>query len=248
MLVMSQPYELKFTKVVGSYNALWDLSGQLVMNPKVGDHDNWLFLFRIGLRGMLARLTAVDREYVALHAFQSAFPADGNPNEYGLGCESHVGLVLFGMDSTIECLVFAMNAIGFARSPEDFRDIRDPKSLRQVNPYNILGNGKQKPIPGYQKFFPRATAHFTLNEALLFSICEYHDVSKHRSSVATGGAAGSTHLRADPKHTGTTSSRSDTLESLARDFQEFIDTALPIVLEEIAAVFQYSVTSKPVGA
>ena len=248
---MSHPFELNFENVIGTYNALWDLSGIVVMDPKFGDHDNWLLTFRDGLRGMLARITALDREYVALHRFQHAFPADGNPNEWGIGCESHAGLIFFAMDSTIECLVFALNAIGFAKSKSDFCDITDPMALRQISPKNILGGSssdKQNPRPGYQRHFPRLVAHFKANEALLARIFEYHDVSKHRSAISAGGGVGTLHIRDNPKLPGAEmSSVVHTVESVAHEFQEFLDIALPIAIEEMAAAFSHSVTKRSSG-
>src|SRR4051794_28608773 len=109
---MSHPFELTFENAIGTYNALWDLSGKIASDPKIGNPHNWILTFRHGLRGMLARLLAVDREYVKLHQFQSEAEKDvGNPNEWILICESHAAVIFFGMDSTIECYVFAMNAI-----------------------------------------------------------------------------------------------------------------------------------------
>lgn len=248
---MSHPFELNFENVIGTYDAFWDLSGKVVMDPKFGDHDNWLLTFRDGLRGMRARITALDREYLALHRFQQAFPEDGNSNEWDISCESHAGLVFFAMDSTIECFVFALNAIGFAQSKSDFCDITDPKALRQVSPKNILGGGSsdnQNPRPGYQRHFPRTVAHFKANETLLARIFEYHDVSKHRSAISTGGGVGTLHLRNNPKLPGGgMSSVVHTLESLAHEFQNFLDVALVIAIEETAAAFGYTVTKRSGG-
>jgi hypothetical protein len=248
---MSHPFELNFESVIGTYNALWDLSGEVVIDPRFGDHDNWLLTFRDGLRGMLARITSLDREYVALHRFQKTFPPDGNPNEWGIGCESHAGLIFFAMDSTIECFIFAVNAIGFAISKPDFCDITDPKALRQISPKNILGGGpsdKQNPRPGYQRHFPRLVAHFKANEPLLARVFEYHDVSKHRAAVSTGGTPGTLQIRDTPKLPGIgVSSVVHTVESLAHEFQKFLDDTLPIAIEETAAAFGYTVTKRSAG-
>jgi hypothetical protein len=217
---MSHPFELTFENAIGAYNALWDLSGKIATDPKIGNPHNWILTFRDGLRGMLARITTVDREYVKLHGFQSQAEKNvGNPNEWGLICDSHAAVIFFGMDSTIECFVFAMNAIGFLKAPGDFCDITDAKALRQIGPTNILGgdpNDKRNPKPGYQKVFPRVVSHWKTHSNLLTTIFEYHDVSKHRSAVATGGGEGILHVRADPKQPGSLQSRSlHTVESLA---------------------------------
>lgn len=242
-LIMSQRCELNFENVRGTYNALWDLGGRLVTDPKVGNRDNWLLTFRHGLRGMLARLITVDRSYVQLHEVQST-----NPNEWGEVAESHAAVVFFGMDSAVECFVFAMNAVGFLKSRGDFCDITDAKALRQINPKNILGGDptdSRNPKPGYQKFFPRVVAHFKASEKLLATIFEYHDVSKHRSAVISGGSAGTIYVRDDPKNPDSLmSSASHTVESLAQGFQEFMDELLPIALEEASGAFGYTCTKR----
>jgi hypothetical protein len=221
------------------------------MDPRIGDYDNWLLTFRHGLRGMLARIQAVDREYLALHRFQREFPKDGNPNEWAIGCESHAAVIFFAMDSAIECLVFALNAIGFVKSKADFCDITDPRALRQISPKNILGGGltdKQNPRPGYQRYFPRLTQHVKANEALLASIFEHHDVSKHRSGIVTGGNIGITYIRDNPKLPGSgASSTTETLESLAHEFQKFLDAALPIAIEEAGLAFGHTYTKRSSG-
>ncbi|GEM_PF-6300297 len=249
---MFHPFELNFVNVIGTYNALWDISGRVVMDPQFGDHDNWLLTFRNGLKGMLARISAVDREYTALHRFQTDFPADENPNDWSIGCESHAGLIFFAMDSTIECFVFSLNALGFVKSKSDFCDITDPKALRQISPQNILGGGssdRQNPRAGYQKHFPRVVAHFKANETLLARLFEYHDVSKHRSAISAGGSAGVLHIRDNPKFPGNgMSSVVHTVESLAHEFQTFLDAALPIATEEAAAVFGYTVVKRNLGS
>lgn len=119
---MSHPAELTFENAIGTYNALWALSGMLADDPKVGGSNNWILTFRDGLRGMLARVETVDRNYTELHEFQLQ-ARNGNPNEWVVHCESHAAVIFFGMDSAIECFVFAMNAIGFLKFPDDFLDI-----------------------------------------------------------------------------------------------------------------------------
>jgi hypothetical protein len=245
---MSHPLELTFENAIGTYNALWDLSGRIATDPRIGNPQNWVLTFREGLRGMLARLVAVDREYLKLHQFQSQADNAGNPNEWGLICESHAGVILFGMDSAIECFVFAMNAIGFLKTPTDFCDIGDAKTLWQIGPKNILGRDptdKRNPKPGYLKVFPRVVACWQKHQTLLSAIFEYHDVSKHRSAVATGGNVGVLHLRGDPKQPGSMmSSTVYTLETLSHDFQKFIDELLPIALDETAQAFGYTTMKK----
>jgi hypothetical protein len=242
---MSHPLELIFDDVLATYNALWTLGGTIVMDPKFGDRDHWLLTYRHGLRGMLARIQAIDRNYIELRKYQANAPEDGNPNEWAVICESFAGVIFFGMDSTVECFVYAMNAVGFARSRGDFCDITDAKKLRQISPKNIMGgdkSDKQNPIRGYQKYFPRVVGHFMANQPILSSIFEYHDVSKHRGGVIQGGDRGKTRIMTAPKQPGPQySSLVLTVESLAHEFQIFLSALLPIALQETAAAFGYTV-------
>jgi hypothetical protein len=145
--------------------------------------------------------------------------------------------------------VYALNVMGCLKSPNDFYDITSSKSLRQVSPKNIIGGDpadKRNPRPGYTTFFPRVVAHWKSHEALLATICEYHDVSKHRCAVATGGDVGALHLADDPKQLILAkSSEFHTIESLGNAFQGFIDALLPIALEECASLFGFIVERIP---
>lgn len=242
---MPKQLELTFENVLGVYNAWWDLVGQLVMDPRIGDHDNWLLTFRNSLRGMLARILAVDKHFVFLHQDQNNL-AQSNPNEWALMCEYHAGVIFFGMDSSLECFVFAVNALGFVKSPSEFCNITDPKAVRQIGPANILGglNNKLNPRPGYKQYFPQVEKLWTKKRSLLSTIFEYHDVTKHRSAVVTGGNLGELSIIDDPKQPGSLMSNPRTLQSITHEYQKFMDELLPIALEESAATFGYSVTKK----
>jgi hypothetical protein len=249
---MSQPLELLFTEVLGAFNALWELGGRIVMDRAVGDHDNWLLTYRDGLRGMLARIKAVDRDFVALHRYQEeaeALGAELNPNDWLLECESRAGVILFGMDSSLECFVFALNALGFARARDQFCDITDARSLRQIGPANILGRTRGNPRPGYDRYFPRVKALWEQHRDFLARIFEYHDASKHRSALATGGQRGVLHLREDPKQPGSLlSSTSHTLQSISHEYGQFMDTLLPIAAEESGAAFGFAMIRRDLGS
>ena len=43
------------------------------------------------------------------------------------------------MDSAIECMVFALNALGYNANSTQFLDVTNEKKLKQISPYNILG-------------------------------------------------------------------------------------------------------------
>lgn len=44
------------------------------------------------------------------------------------------------MDSSIDCMVFALNAIGNCVSPADFRDVRDKEALRAIHLNDVIGD------------------------------------------------------------------------------------------------------------
>jgi hypothetical protein len=250
---MSQPLELWFTDVPGAVNALWDLGGIVVMDPTVGDHDNWLLIYRDGLRGMLARIMGVARDFADLNRFQfEPVQRDGievNPNQWGVECESRAGAILFGMDSSLECFVFTLNALGFARARDQFCDITDARSLRQIGPANILGGTRDNPRTGYDRYFPRVKALWEQSSDLLARIFEYHDVSKHRCAVATGGSPGVLSLRENPKQPGSfSSSTSHTLQSISHEYRQFMDILLPIAVEDCGAAFGIAMVRQDLGA
>jgi hypothetical protein len=243
---MSAPLELFFHEAVGAYDALWHIGGLVVMDPAVGDHDGWLLHYRSGLRGMFARLMAVDRHYVMLHQYQQqAETTEDNPNRWGIECEYHAGLIFFGMDSSLECSVFALNALGFAKDRAKFCDITQEKGLRGIGPANILGSKKEKPQPGYAEYFRGVKDHWEKDRDLISRITDYHDVSKHRSSIAMGGREGVLHLQEDPKQPGVRgSSTVHTLQSIAEEYWQFMEELLPIMVEAVAAAFGLTVTRR----
>ena len=123
--------ELNFDVLV-VYDELWRLGGTIATSTGYGNPSNWLLLYRDGLRGMLARIIEVDRHYAGVVRTLSNPP--DNPNEWAVNVDRHTAGLLFGMDSSLECFVFAFNALGYARSPEDFWNIADTKELRRIGP------------------------------------------------------------------------------------------------------------------
>lgn len=243
---MAAPLELFFNEVLGAYDALWHMGGLVVSGPTIGNRGHWLLDYRSGLRGMLSRLLAVDRHYVLLHQYQEHSEADdGNPNWWAVECDYHAGLMFFGMDSSLECFVFALNAVGFAKEPTKFRDITDADALARISPKDILGAKKAKPRPGYAEHFPRIKDHWEKNRELISRITEYHDVSKHRMSIAMGGRLGELHLSGEPKQPGPQgSSAVHTLQSIAEEYRKFVEELMPITVEAVAAAFGLSVIKR----
>lgn len=91
------------------------------------------------------------------------------------------------MDSALECFIFALNGLGYGASPMEFLDVTDYNALRRVALWNIVGNKKRGPLPGYAKYFPKLQAHWQAHHDLLEVVMEQHDVSKHRSRIYVGG-------------------------------------------------------------
>ena len=188
-----------------------------------------------------------------LHQYQHQEElSQGNPNEWALECEYHAGVILFGMDSSLECFVFAINSLGFAKYPDEFCNITDPRFLKRIGPKNILGgdqSDKLNPRPGYHNHFRRMVALWKQSDSLLSTIFEYHDVAKHRSAVVQGGRLGEVRIRDNPKQPGILmSSTLHTLQSLTREYQKFVDELLPIALEESAIAFGYTLVKKSPGS
>lgn len=155
-----------------------------------GNENDWFGAFRGGLYGSYARIHGVVTHYYAVHAWMSKprFPAE---------TEYHLASIFFNMDSSIECITFALNALGFCAAPELFRDVTDAKALRRVSPYDLIGrdggNATSQPLFGYAGVFPSLQEHWMNNSGMLSTIFEQHDVSKHRETIFSGGM-----MRNDP--------------------------------------------------
>lgn len=125
----------------------------------------------------------IRRHYEDVHAWL--------PEPRALGdVEHHLAGLLFCLDSAMECLVYGLNAIGFAAAPADFMNVTDGKALRKINPGNIVG---RTAIAGYDSVFPNLKVHWIKHVELIGEIAAQHDVSKHRSLIFSGGK-----MRDDP--------------------------------------------------
>src|SRR5438552_7832368 len=70
-----------------------------------GNATDWFGCFRGGLYGAYARLRAVQKHYFEVHAWLPV-PRVLAHAEY------HLSSIFFNMDSALECLAFAINALG----------------------------------------------------------------------------------------------------------------------------------------
>jgi hypothetical protein len=98
----------------------------------LGNVTDWFGTFRGGLAGFNSRTYGVETHFRLVHAW---LPKRRGPLE----TEYHIASIFFNMGSAIECLTFALNALGFAALPGRFRDVTDDRQLRSVTPWDILG-------------------------------------------------------------------------------------------------------------
>jgi len=160
-----------------------DGEGLRIAESYAGPENHWFFNFRRAIHGLASRLRGARLHYDALHSW---FPPRITIND----ADYHVASALFNMDSAIECLVFALNAVGNGKEVSKFLDLTCSKSLRRITPAIVSGD---KSCSGFADYFPRFTSHWEQSESVIESVLEYHDVSKHRHAVA-----GSGQLRTDP--------------------------------------------------
>lgn len=97
------------------------------------------------------------------------------------------------MDSALECLTFAINALGFGVNPDVFLDITSARRLRIISPLNVLGSENVKALSGYGIVYPSVQQLWRSKETLLKVIFDQHAASKHRKTAFRGGT-----LRSDP--------------------------------------------------
>lgn len=184
---MSSDYVLKFD--LSPYNALDKFALLAGQKYNLGDTGDWFNCFRGGLYGLYARVMGVGIHYHKVHSWEPAIK-DPSMTEY------HLSSILFNMDSAVECMVFALNALGYIADSSKFFDVTSEKNLSKISPYNILGKPPQYSagcIQGYDDYFPSLKSYWHENRNLIHIIFEQHGVSKHRSTIYSGGR-----LRNDP--------------------------------------------------
>lgn len=180
---MSKDYLLKFD--LSSYNALDGFALLADQHYNLGDKGDWFGQFRGGLYGLYARLLGVQIHYLRVHSWEFGIRS---PSE----TEYHVSSILFNMDSAIECMVFALNALGYIADSSNFLNAANERDLSKVAPYNILGRPPTYAtgfVRGYDDYFPLLKSCWRDNLDLIRTISEQHDVSKHRSTIYQGGRA-----------------------------------------------------------
>ncbi len=150
-----------------------------------GNDSDWFGSFRGGLYGSYARIHGVCSHYHTVHTWM---PRPRLPSE----TEYHLASLFFNMDSFIECITYALNALGYSASGKtEFRDVTCIKSLKRISPCDILGRPNTNPPQSYQKeydtYFPKVRKYWESKKDLINIIFEQHDVSKHRETIFIGG-------------------------------------------------------------
>lgn len=166
------------------FESLDQLALLVSQDYNLGGAGDWFGEFRGGLYGFYARLYGVQHHYSEVHAW---LPRVRTPSE----TEYHLASILFQMDSALECLTFALNALGWTVMPSGFWDITEVRALRRINPLDILGDSTRTPPlapkPGYTAIFPSFQALWQTQAQLIGQIGDLHDVSKHRQTIYVGG-------------------------------------------------------------
>lgn len=171
---------------LSSFETLDQLALLARQDYNLGGAGDWFGEFRGGLYGFYARMYGVQRHYYEVHAW---LPRARIPTE----TEYHLSSILFQMDSALECLVFALNALGWIVMPAGFRDVTDAKALKWISPLDIVGDATKTPpiapLAGFQTVFPTVQRAWQNKAQLNAQIRELHDVSKHRRTIFVGGRA-----------------------------------------------------------
>jgi hypothetical protein len=144
----------------------------------LGNAGNWFLSFRGGYYGVMSRLRGLQQHSLSLHQWRMNSSVQSH--------EHDIAVMLFCMDSAIECFVFMLNALGQALDKAVFRDVSSEKTLRQINPDDVLGV-KRSPLAGYAKYFPTLQTGWQSDTELFVTIFENHDVTKHRQQAGVTG-------------------------------------------------------------
>ncbi len=143
---------------------------------------DWISEFCAGVLGCRARIFGVQHELEELlHA--RGVPLDSADLEY------HHAALFFAMDSALECLAYAMNAIGWACAASDckcYSALHDEKALRNINLSNFrkTKNCSNSSCPTFAAI--RACWQLPANQKCIDRLTEQHDVTKHRRAAMSG--------------------------------------------------------------
>lgn len=167
------------------FNKLDEFALLASQNYNLGDKTDWFGCFRGGLFGFYSRVYGIGEHFSLLHDW---LPPRLHLPEY---TEYHLSSTFYGMASAVECLTFALNALGFAAQPKGFMDVTKRGELKRISLTNIMGNpasqSPTKPLDGYSQIYPTLQSHCAENREFLDDIVNLNNVSKHREMIYTGG-------------------------------------------------------------
>ena len=179
-------YRIDFGRAFKAGDELdWKFALLACQEYNYGNHEDWFACFRDGLYGSYARLFGVGFHFEDVHAWYPAVRT-----YFATQVEYHAASFFFHAESAIECLVFALNALGYCAEPRAFIDISKDENLGKITRNNVVGPSS---VAGYSTFFPTLQRHWEENIALINSIRDHVNVSKHRRRQFGSGA-----VRNDP--------------------------------------------------
>ncbi len=192
----SNDYFLKFD--LSPFEVLRSFARHASDETHLGNKGDWLNHFINGLDGLRARILGVEIHYYQIRSwglvdliFQSGIAHKTRELFLYELTEYHLSSMLFNMDSAVECIVYMLNALGYVANPIQFKDVTDETKLAQIFPWNILGKQKKDDkvefVEGYKNYFPSLKSYWCENKDLIRQIADQHNVSKHRSSIFSGG-------------------------------------------------------------
>jgi hypothetical protein len=234
---MNNP-DAQFKTCTSAYNCLREMACRIEQAD--GSGGDWRILFEDGLRGFAARISTVTESLCLLDQPFQIPAGELSPEQWAIDTDKRIGEIFFGMDSAIECFVFALNAVGYLKSPSKFCDITTASGLKRIRPDNIAccNPNHKNPFPGYSEIFPRVVAHWTAHLTLIAEITDFHDVSKHRSCIVHTSSPGCHALPSQPKSPKSlTRTSTRTVENIAKDFHSFCESLLIETVEEISSIF-----------
>jgi len=162
-------------KTAPNWPGLLDQFALTVNQPyNFGNAGNWFFSFRGGLYGVMSRMRGLQQHSLSLHQWRMGTSVQTH--------EHDIAVMLFCMDSAIECFVFMLNSLGQAVDKAAFREVSSEKTLQRINPDDILG-AKRAALDGYAKVLPHTPSCLAKPRQ---SLCNHLRKSRCHQASATG--------------------------------------------------------------
>jgi len=222
---------------------------------KFGDRGYWFSNFDRAIDGIKARIFGLKIHYSELQSIRNE-DISANRSYNFIELDHHLADILFNLDSSIECFVFALNAFGYGIiDANNFISTEDEKKLRQIKPdtifYDEYNAHYKKYFPNLLNYWietPRHKYHVTPKQ-LWGSIRDNHDVSKHRSRLChmVGGSDDETDIYLDQypkkpliKKIGFEEFYPWSLIDHLKEFVPFFNKSMTLVIQDIEQFLQQS--------